>query len=108
MKTNTITRIEYEDGPGGYRAVIVEPPFGSPDFRFETGDPVKDWADAKAKSAEFAVYAPSFLSSTCTHFLFDVPGYRLSLEGDIELDPLDWTDGVLTPAAYEDEDENTA
>ena len=102
---NAILGILYEDGPGGYRAVELDVPGKREPERFATGDPVADWATAsqRAKALVESGEAPTcFTRSSVTHFVFDVPGYRFNLDDNIEIDPADWTDGVLTPAIYED------
>lgn len=98
--------IDYDEGEAAsYRAVTVTDVYGD-DTRFETGDPVKDWAAAVAFSrslVETGKAAGCMMSSSTTHFVFDVPGYRYNEDDMIELDPRDWTDGVLTPASYDDD-----
>lgn len=103
---NCFLWIDYEDGPGGYRAVVLDKAQGLGEVRFASGDPVKDWAEAneaaKAEVVEGRAVTCMMLSST-THFVFDVPGYRFNEDDDLELDPEDWTDGVLTPKSYDDD-----
>lgn len=98
--------IDYDEGePTSYRAVVVTDINGE-DTRFETGDPVADWHAASDHARELVQTgqaAGCMTLSSCSHFVFDVPGYRFNVDDDLELDPNDWTDGVLTPKSYDDD-----
>lgn len=101
--TACLLGIDYVAGPHGYRAVVLEAPRREPQ-KFATGDPVKDWSEASAAARALVEQDEAIAvlnRSSCVQFVFDVPGYRF--DDNIELDPLDWTDGVLTPLDYNDD-----
>lgn len=69
-------RIDYDEGdPESYHGVVIS---GGSDeiFRWNTGDPPADWAACRAwrdRNSDLLVLC----TSSVTHFLWDVPGWRM-------------------------------
>lgn len=83
MIINTFISIDYVEGEAGtYRACVVA---GPGDFmrRFETGDPVKDFAEAVTFGEKHArENGVQFMTlSSIDHFVQDDPGYVWSQDG---------------------------
>lgn len=75
-----ILGIDYDEfDENSYKAATV-----SDGTRFETGDPVKDFEDASRYAWENA--AQVMCSSSVGHFVWDVPGYRITIRGDLVKD----------------------
>lgn len=76
--------IDYdEEDETPYKGVVLKRkgPDGKPDvIVWNTGDPQKDWADYLDHAEENELMVME--SSSITHFLFDVPGWRMILDED--------------------------
>lgn len=78
---NNFIYIDYdENDPRSYRGVYVTNSNGNELFRSNTGNPEHDWR----KMVEYYIKNPKsqhiFYSSSVTHFLFDVPGWKMDSE----------------------------
>ena len=78
-------RIDYDEmEPTSYRGVTIRHPDGT-ETAWRSGDPVRDWADMLSwrgkEGAAFAVLETSSL----THFVQDVPGYRFLIRDGVEV-----------------------
>lgn len=73
-------RIDYDEGePASYRAVVVARKGGEEVQRWSSGNPQDDWkAYLEWSGAQDNVLVLE--TSSITHFLWDVPGWRMELD----------------------------
>lgn len=71
--------IDYDEGVAdSYRGVVLKQV--DEEKRWATGDPQKDWSDYIDHASENGLLVSE--SSSITHFLMDVPGWRMILDQD--------------------------
>lgn len=87
-------RIEYDHE---YKAIVLAESGGNIVRKWASGDPQKDWADYIGYAKEHTILVLE--SSSVTHFLWDVPGWRMIIKDGHEMivpeDCQEWDDHVV-------------
>ena len=73
----TSINIDYDENTLEYYGVTLG------EERFATGDPVKDFADARNAATKYDIVMEG---SSLTHFVFDVAGYRFDDDDNLVKD----------------------